>query len=155
MASIVLGRPAPDQLSFSGSEWRLRVVSFQAVDRDVFAPVAVEHHSRDAILAALGEMERQGTDTFGAAHMLDRPPSKPTTFHLKDGRWTASLPGATRSSRPPSQLLHKLSDVQNELAQLRTRVRELEQLLVALDPHRAQTSNENASTNESATLDAV
>jgi hypothetical protein len=156
VASIVLGRPAPERLSYSGSDWRLRVIAFEAVDRDVFAPVATEHHGREAILAALAELERQSCETFGAAQILDRPPSKPTNFVLKEGRWIASIAAGTRtSSRPPSQLLHKLSDVQNELAQLRTRVRELEHLLVALDPNRAQTSNENATTHESATLDAV
>lgn len=167
MSTIAIARPVPHQLTFDGTDWTLVTSVFEAIDRDVFAPVLSSLQGTETILESLSDLKLDQASNELRALVLSAPHA-PLSYRYRDGRFVTdpsykgpqrprTLPPEPRrsSSRPPESMQTSLLDLRRELDSLRTRVRELEQILATTEPNKPPPSNENGHPHDESSLDAI
>jgi hypothetical protein len=128
MSTIPVARPVPRRLARGSGGYRLEVIRWQPIDRDVFSPVSSYVVGDEACLKQLSEcVEEEGVlrDAEAIIHGNFEPG---TAFELQDGKWVRER--KTHSASPASRREPaSIRRIESELEALRARVKQLEQLL--------------------------
>lgn len=136
MSAIPVARPIPRRLKRTKSGWRLDVVRWEPIDRDVFSPNTSSIVGDDACLKQLTEILDEPTVLRDTQAILTARHDVGAEFDFVDGRWIPVV--RTRESEmPKSRADASVARLEAELDALRTRVRELERLLQKRGSERA------------------
>jgi hypothetical protein len=163
VSTVHLAGSTARRLYFDGQDWCLELESWQTIDRDVFAPISSLIRSTELILPALQDV-LDGRELVPRAKVImqDRSGAR-VSFAAREGQFTpepypeptANATASSASQSLPPLVQRSLSDLREELDNLRTQVRELEVLIAKFEPRPFDTSNENALTDEENNIDAV
>ncbi len=144
MSAIPVARPVPRRLRRTKSGWRLDVIRWEPIDRDVFSPVTSSIVGDEACHKQLMDIIDDPALLRDTQIILTARHEVGAEFDLIDGRWLPTERRARESEAPRSRGESPVARLESELEALRTRVRELERLLQTRSSERAEAPHENS-----------
>lgn len=144
MSAIPVARPVPRRLRRTKSGWRLDVIRWEPVDRDVFSPITSSVVGDEACLKQLTDIIDDPSLLKDTQLILTARHDIGATFELTDGRWIPTDLRSRPSEPPKSSTDSSVARLEIEIEALRARVRELERLLQKRSSERAEAPHENS-----------
>ncbi len=133
MSTINVAAAQPRRLLYMQEGWTLEIQRWQAIDRDLFAPVQSYITGPENILRYLSELDGHGHLVTQAEHILSQPGNPNTCFEAQDGHWIAQTNvfelSESRFTAKATGADGELTQVLQHLALLQQRLERLEQRL--------------------------